>query len=119
MPGIKEITRAQAFTAIKTGEFGADITRSGNNVAVLMTQDWCPRWADMKRWFYSLEGDFHVYVLIYNKEDYFEEFRHFKESVWKNDRIPYVRYYSGGVLTSDSNHVTRDEFMKRLGMLPC
>ena len=38
------ITKEQALNAIKNGEFGSEIISSGEKVAVVMSQDWCPYW---------------------------------------------------------------------------
>ncbi|MBP7738656.1 MAG: hypothetical protein KA369_21960 [Spirochaetes bacterium] len=116
MTPVRIITREQAMTAIECGDFGSDVTASSRKVAVLMTQDWCPQWADMKKWFYSLEADCDLYELIYNKVDFFNEFRNFKERTWKNGLIPYIRYYNGGKLVAESNHVSKEEFMRNLGV---
>jgi hypothetical protein len=116
MTPVRIITREQALGAIECGDFGSDVTASDRKVAVLMTQDWCPQWAAMKKWFYSLEIEAGLYELIYNQTDFFNEFRTFKETKWKNGHIPYVRYYSGGKLTSVSNYVSREEFLRHLGL---
>jgi hypothetical protein len=110
------ITKEQALRAIQHHEFGENVIASNRRVAVLLTQDWCPRWGAMKDWIYSLEDDFDLYELIYNKVDYFDDFRNFKETIWDNDRIPYVRYYRDGTLSSVSNYVTKEEFMKNIGL---
>jgi hypothetical protein len=55
-----------------------------------------------------------LYELLYNKVSYFNEFREFKENVWKNDEIPYLRFYKGGKLFRDSNYIIRDRFQKIL-----
>jgi hypothetical protein len=116
MTPIRIITREQAFTAIECGEFGSEVVASDRKVAVLMTQDWCSQWAAMKKWFYSLEIDAGLYELIYNKTDLFNEFRTFKEMKWNNGLIPYVRYYNGGKLVAESNYVSKDDFVKNLGL---
>jgi hypothetical protein len=110
------ITREQAFHAIETGEFSADVIASNERVAVLLTQDWCSQWASMKGWIYSLDRDFYLYELVYNLTPYFNEFRTFKENCWKNGQIPYVRYYRGGKLVAESNYVSREEFLGYLGL---
>ncbi len=116
MKQAKGITKEQALRAIRYHEFGDDIIKSNLRVAVLLTQDWCPRFSEMKRWIYDLEDDFDLYELIYNKVDYFDDFRNFKETVWNNGLIPYVRYYQNGTLSTVSNNVTREEFLKNLGL---
>ncbi len=110
------ITRDQAMRAIRFHEFGDEIIASNRRVAVLLTQDWCPRWRSMKSWICDLDDDFDLYELIYNKVEYFDDFRNFKETVWNNRFIPYVRYYLNGTLSSVSNDVTKEEFLKNLGL---
>ncbi|OHD69534.1 MAG: hypothetical protein A2W19_00560 [Spirochaetes bacterium RBG_16_49_21] len=112
---LKKISRDQAFHAIETGEFGEDVTASNARVAVVMTQDWCPQWTSMKAWLYSLDFDFDLYELVYNMVEYFDEFKNFKETKWKNGIIPYVRYYRDGRLIHESNNVSKKEFLKNLG----
>lgn len=116
MKAAKKISRDQAFHAIKNGEFAPAVAASSPRVAVVMTQDWCPQWSAMKRWIYGLEADFDLYELVYNLEDYFHEFRTFKETSWKNGHIPYVRYYVDGTLAAVSNYVSPEEFLKNLSL---
>ena len=116
MKQAKIITKEQALRAIQSHEFGDDIIASNRRVAVLLTQDWCPQWAAVRSWIYSLEDDFDLYELIYNKVDYFNDFRNFKETIWNNGLIPYIRYYNAGKLISVSNYVSKEEFLKNLGL---
>jgi hypothetical protein len=109
---LKKITRDQAIHAIKTGEFGDDVIASNTKVAVLLTQDWCPQWHSMKGWLYDLDMDCDLHELIYNLEDYFDEFKNFKETKWRNGLVPYIRYYFKGKLVHESNYVSREEFMR-------
>ena len=110
----KNISEDQAKYAMLQGDFGDEVTLSNGRVVVLMTQDWCPQWADMKRWIYGVDAaeGIDVYELIYNQTGYFREFMKFKETVWKNDRIPYLRYYINGKLVKETNYVTKDEFIQ-------
>ncbi len=116
MTPVRIITREQALSAIACGEFGSDVVASNRKVAVLMTQDWCPQWTAMKKWFYSLDADCDLYELIYNKVACYDEFMTFKESKWGNSFIPYIRYYSGGKLVAESNYVSKEEFLRNLGL---
>jgi hypothetical protein len=113
---VNKITGEQAFRAIESGEFGEDVIASCERVAVLMSQDWCPQWAAMRAWVFSIERDIDLYELVYNREPYFHEFRAFKEQMWRNGQIPYVRYYRGGKLTAESNYVSEEEFLGYLGL---
>jgi len=113
----KVITKDQAIQAIKTGEFGKDVIASADRVAVVMTQDWCPQWVDMRYWLDSIDyDDLDIYELIYNRTDFFDDFLSLKEGRWENGRIPYIRYYHKGMLVSESNYVPQDKFIKLLGL---
>jgi hypothetical protein len=110
----KMISKEQALRAIQNVEFGADVTASNNRVAIVMTQDWCGEWMAMKRWMDSMEDikGLDIYELIYNTVDYYNDFLKLKEKSWKNDLIPYIRYYTDGVLVRQSNYVKKEDFLK-------
>lgn len=108
-----------AQAAMDTGEFPQAIT-SGARVAVVMTQSWCPDWLRMNAWLTGFarqekpaDRDIDVYVLVYNKTDYFQRFLKLKEEVFGNGEIPYIRYYSNGTCTGESNYVPRGGFLAR------
>lgn len=112
------ITEPQARQAIADGEFGEDIRLASKNVAVVLTQGWCPQWADLKQTLAALEKDgieieLSVFELVYDLEPYSADFMSFKEKVFGNYQIPYVRYYQDGQLTDESNWVSRKKFLKR------
>lgn len=112
------IQREQAVTAISNGEFASDLLNSSDRVIVILTQDWCPQWHDMKSWIYRLnvDEDIDIYELEYNRTDYFDEFRNFKESVWNNYNVPYLRFYRNGVLYKESNYISEGQFYEILSM---
>ncbi|WP_313560547.1 hypothetical protein [Ruminiclostridium cellobioparum] len=114
----KLITREQAVRAIETGEFGKDILTSKPRVVIILTQDWCPQWHDMRGWLYEHDTreDIDIYELEYNKTDFFDEFRNFKENRLGNDTIPYVRFYREGVLYRESNYISEGQFFEILSM---
>ena len=104
--------------AIEKKEFGDDIISSAGKVAVIMTQDWCPQWHSMDRYIGKLSTenlDVDIYEIVYNKENYYKDFMKFKEIVFKNFSIPYVRYYLNGVFTGESNYMSKNKFLKYLG----
>lgn len=111
-----EINREQVLYAVKTGEFGSDVISSKATVAVIMTQDWCPQWHNMKGWVYGLktENDIDIYELIYNNTDFFDEFKNFKESQWKNHEIPYLRLYKNGRFFKETNYIGKEEFIRNI-----
>lgn len=108
----KAIKKEQALQAIQKGEFDTSIIASAPVVAVILTQDWCPQWQDMKSWVYDIQCDINtdVYELEYNKEDYFQEFKNFKENDLGNENIPYLRFYKDGVYVKDTNYIGKNEF---------
>lgn len=107
-----EMTEDQASAAIKNGEFGEDLTGADRNVAIILTQDWCPQWMAMKRWLSKGENDtdITVFYFVYNRSSISKEFMGFKETVFNNYLIPYVRYYKNGSLIHESNFTSRKRF---------
>lgn len=110
------LSKDQVFNAISKGEFDKEIILSKELIVVVMTQDWCPQWIDMESWIYSVETDkeVDVYELVYNKTEYFNEFMSFKENVWKNSHIPYLRFYNKGKLVKETNYISKEEFKRAL-----
>ncbi|TVR58448.1 MAG: hypothetical protein EA426_10035 [Spirochaetaceae bacterium] len=118
----KELTEEQARRAIECGEF-REVAAEAENVAVVMTQDWCPDWIRMKVWTESWEkkgkpsgNDVVVYRIIYNTVPYRKEFMAFKETTLGNRNIPYIRYYKNGEFIGDSNGVSAAAFLERFGI---
>jgi hypothetical protein len=101
------------------GEFGQEVTASASCVAVVLTQSWCPQWMMMRMWLDRAEKDTdaRIFVMEYDKEDFFEEFMAFKEDVFGNRSVPYIRYYRDGVFTGDGNFIGRDGFVAKLTRL--
>lgn len=118
----KPLSEDQARHAVQHRELPADVLGSGPNVAVVLTQGWCPQWTAMNGWLGDLERsgkpkdlDIVVYEFVYDRSPIFDEFREFKESVWGNYQIPYVRYYRDGGLAAESNYVTARRFLSHFG----
>jgi len=106
-----------ALAAIDEGEFPESIIGRGN-VAVVMTQNWCPDWFWMRHWLHKLSRSenattpsIRVYVLIYNRKPYFADFMRHKERRFGNGLIPYVRCYKDGRYLRDSNQIRPDAFV--------
>ena len=120
----KQLTVERAKSAMETGEFPKEVIGSNKHVAVVLTQDWCSQWSQMKFWLKSLEKeespegspqdlDIDVYEFVYNTVDIFQSFMDFKERSFKNGLIPYIRYYSNGNFTGDSNFTSSPSFLDR------
>ena len=112
-----KINDDQMKAAIRTKEFEKGITASAGKVAIIMTQDWCPQWHQMNDYLEELSReplDIDVYEVLYNKEKYYHDFMNFKEEVFKNNYIPYIRFYINGKFTAESNYISKKNFLKLL-----
>ena len=106
---------------IEIGEVPVDIKNSAENVAVVVTQSWCGDWKFMQSWLtdgstIGADSDdmaIRVYTYEYDKTAMRTDFMQFKEGVWKNELIPYVRYYKKGSYIGDSNALGKDSFVSR------
>lgn len=114
----KKLSEDQVLEVIQTGEFSPDIIASNNKVVIILTQDWCTDWKNMREWLDSLEdiSDMDICEVIYNKSEHYQNCLDLKENKWKNSLIPYLRYYQNGVLVKESNYVTKEEFLRLLGI---
>lgn len=114
--GLK-INDDQMKTAIRAKEFDKEITASACKVVIIMTQDWCPQWHQMNDYLEELNREsleIDVYEVVYNKEKYHHDFMNFKEEVFKNDLIPYIRFYIDGKFSAESNYISKKKFLKLL-----
>ena len=114
MAELNKLTDAQVRNAIAAGEFGDDVIRSSRCVAVVMSQSWCPQWHMVERWLGALpcEAEIDIYSVVYDNEPFFEEFMRFKETVFRNHQVPYIRYYIDGRLVKETNYTSKDFFLK-------
>ncbi len=112
---LTKLTEAECRAAIEHGEFSAEIINEAPTVVLALTQSWCPQWTRMRPWLEEL-GDKGVscrYV-EYDREPFFEDFRNFKESVFHNEEVPYLRYYRDGRLVKESNYMDKPGFLRIL-----
>ena len=73
----------------------------------------------MESWLCSAVGcddDLDIYIVVYNKLSCFQDFLRLKENQWRNEQIPYVRYYQHGSLFRVSNAVPREAFFGFFGL---
>ena len=111
----RALTNDELKQAISEGDFASDIRNSCSRVAVILTQSWCPQWTFMKAWLSRMQKDTEtpgicIYEAEYDRLPVFDEFRRFKESVFNNWEVPYVRYYTDGKLSGESNFVSEYSF---------
>lgn len=116
------LTEEQIEYAMEHGEFAAEVICATPNVAVVLTQGWCPQWKSMDTWLDSSRREatdsgleLTVPSFVYDKSPLFKKFRSFKESHWNNRQVPYVRYYKNGKLAGESNYLPAREFFARFG----
>ena len=60
-------------------------------------------------------GEAAIFTVKYNLLPDFERIMSFKETVFKNEHVPYVRFYRGGSLVHQSNWLPRASFAAMLG----
>ena len=110
------LTETECRKAMEKGIF--ELPEISGQAAIILTQSWCPQWKAMKNYLpeaeKSLPGLGIVYI-EYDNTPFFEEFLAFKETVFENREIPYVRYYREGTCTGWSNFVALEGFLHRLG----
>ncbi len=96
--------------SLATGEFPDQVRNAAEKVVVILTQDWCPDWHAMDSFLPQFENQAAVFVLPYNRHREFERIMSFKEEVFGNREIPYLRYYHQGRLVVATNQLPRGTF---------
>lgn len=113
------LSHDQAINAVENGGFSDDITASDDAVVLVLTQSWCPQWAFMNRSIIGL-GDgpedlsLTIYVYEYDRSPHFNRFMTFKESVYRNWQVPYVRLYRKGQFVSENNAMPAGRMIEAL-----
>ncbi len=121
MVKIEELNEEKTLSLIQ-GEGGLqELSESAKYVALILTQDWCPQWHAMEKYLAIIakeykDHDIALYWVSYNHLDSFKTIMAYKESEWKNDEVPYVRYYKEKKLIGESNYVSRFSFCENLGL---
>lgn len=104
----KNIEENEIEKIIETKEVTDNIKNEDKNVITIFTQDWCGDWKNLEKELKANENtdiDITVFICIYNKIKLYEEFMSFKENIWGNELIPYLRYYKDGKFLKDTNHL--------------
>ena len=111
---LKEINEAEIYNVIKNKEFEKSIINSKKNVAVVMSQSWCWQWRMVNEWLPSISDidDLDVYTIVYDNKKYYNDFLSFKENVFGNYEVPYIRYYAGGKLIKETNFISKESFLE-------
>jgi hypothetical protein len=114
---IYDLNEEQFRVAADEQEFGPEVVAAAERVAVVMTQGWCPQWPPVRSYLQSMaaedgEDGLAVFLAVYDTEPWGADFMQFKESVFGNYHIPYIRYYREGTLIAESNFISRDGFLE-------
>jgi hypothetical protein len=102
---------------MEKGEFDGSLLRG--STALILTQGWCPQWKAMNSYLEQAEARFpelNILFIEYDTVPWHEAFMDFKERHFSNREIPYVRYYRDGICINQSNYVTLEGFLHRLGL---
>lgn len=113
MSTVHKLNPSEIDYAIEHNEFSPELLGQSGCVAVILTQDWCPQWQRMSQWLPEIDEAIHIYAFEYNKSPLYEKCMTFKETVWNNAFIPYVRYYKDGKLIAESNYLEKENFQKK------
>lgn len=107
-----ELTENQCRFAMENGDFSREVIASAPQVAIVLTQAWCPEWRVMRQLITPGpdHDDTRVYFVEYDQQSWYEEFMTFKERTYGNEFVPYLRYYRDGELIGESNFVGPDQF---------
>jgi hypothetical protein len=113
---MQKLSEADCLDLIERKEFAPRVVGAADSVAIVLTQSWCPQWSWMRSYLESLpaEEGIKVFWVEYDLEAFFEPLMNFKERVFGNFEVPYVRYYRGGGLVAQSNYIDKGGFLRLL-----
>jgi len=106
----RTLSDAEIEQTLKDGEFPESVRNAADKVLVIMTQDWCHDWHTMETFVPEYDGQVTMFLLVYNLHPEFDRIREFKEDVFGNREIPYLRYYYRGRLVAKTNQLPRRTF---------
>ncbi len=115
MDTIQTLTTGQLDALLSEGEFPESVRLAAPKVVVVMTQDWCGQWLDMAAYLPDFADQAAIFTVEYNRLPDFERIMSFKEDVFNNRQVPYVRFYRDGKLVRHSNWLPRASFAAILG----
>lgn len=114
MNTVRPLTPNQLDALLKEGEFPESVRLAAPTVVVVMTQDWCGQWTNMAAYLPDFADKAAIFTVEYNRLPDFERIMHFKETVFRNDQVPYLRFYRDGKLARQSNWIPRAAFAAML-----
>lgn len=114
MSTVRPLTQDQLDALLKDGEFPESVRLAAPKVVVVMTQDWCGQWANMAAYLPDFAERAAIFTVEYNRLPDFERIMRFKETAFRNDQVPYLRFYRDGNLVRESNWLPRAAFAAML-----
>ncbi len=114
MSTLESLTQGQLDDLLRDGEFPESVRLAAPRVVVVMTQDWCGQWTSMAAYLPAFADQAAIFTVEYNRLPDFQRIMHFKETVFRNDQVPYLRFYRDGKLVRQSNWVPRAAFAAML-----
>jgi hypothetical protein len=115
MNTIRTLTQDQLEALLREGDFPESVRLAADKVVVVMTQDWCGQWINMAAYLSDFADRAAIFTVEYNRLPDFETIMKFKEDVFGNAQVPYVRYYRAGKFVRASNWIPRGAFSAMLG----
>jgi hypothetical protein len=94
MNAVQPLTKDQLDALLSEGEFPESVRLVAPKVVVVMTQDWCGQWANMRAYLPDFADQAAIFTVEYNLLPDFERIMGFKEDVFDNQQVPYVRLVS-------------------------
>lgn len=107
---MRVLTQNEIDLTLKAGELPSSVIGAGDKVVVILTQDWCHQWQDMKTYLPEFDGETEIFTLEYNCHKDFQKIMGFKEETFGNYEVPYLRYYFKGTLIAETNWIPRGTF---------
>lgn len=111
---MKTLNQEQIDYMLAHGELPESVRLAAERVAVILTQDWCPQWHHMAVYLGDFPERAEIFVLEYNLHPQFHRIMAFKENVFKNHQVPYVRFYADGELVAKTNWISKSSFESML-----
>ncbi len=113
MAEMKLLEDKEALRVLEKGDFSPEFLGEGSRILIVLTQSWCPDWFMQRQFLLEMaeRPQLKIYFLEYDKVNYSKEFRKFKEDHFKNNFVPYLRFYKDGQFDWDTNFASSEEIL--------
>ncbi len=107
---MRQLSETEIDQTISQGEFPPSVLQADERVVVVMSQSWCPQWHDMASWLDEFASKAAIYQIVYDTRPDFGRIMTFKETVFDNRQVPYLRYYYKEQLILAANWLPKRTF---------